>query len=490
MKSAKLLLVVLLALAGGVLVGCSGPDSAATPSGAPVSDIRMTSPAVTQPTRAATPTPTPQPARAAAEPAPTVEIVVRSGRTVLDTVVYDQPGGAPVDNLPAGALAIVTGSSAAYYRIVFAGAPGGYGWVAQDAVSFAAQQPIERSDSAPVVQESAPVETVQPTTQAAPPAARPAAETRLSGKLVFQTSNGGDIYVMNADGSGLRRLTYGFDPVFSPDGGQVAFTRWDEPRGLWVIHVDGTGERLLLGANRARSPTWAPDGQSIVFEREGGSATCLQSPFGCLSVEELQALFGGQPCLITPFGSFCIADFARVTSTFTALVRFDLASGSVTDLPTSQTAASPRYKPDGSAVLYLDKQGLALVGIDSDQPAQRLVPMPPLLAPAAYSPDGQFIYAGRFAGNRWDLWRWQADGSQPAALTAPDPLAAQPASHVAPAVSPDGQTLVFLTNRSGPWQLWLINRDGSNPRPLAPQALAGITFRYDYSADRVVDWGP
>jgi signal transduction histidine kinase len=46
------------------------------------------------------------------------------------------------------------------------------------------------------------------------------------GKLVFQTSNGGDIYVINADGTGLRRLTDGMELAWPPDGSRIAFTRW------------------------------------------------------------------------------------------------------------------------------------------------------------------------------------------------------------------------------------------------------------------------
>jgi hypothetical protein len=38
--------------------------------------------------------------------------------------------------------------------------------------------------------------------------------------------------------------------------------------------------------------------------------------------------------------------------------------------------------------------------------------------------------------------------------------------------------------------MWVMNSDGSNPRLLAPEALSDIVFRYDFSADRVVDWGP
>jgi uncharacterized protein YraI len=71
-------------------------------------------------------------------------------------------------------------------------------------------------DDVPVVED---VQVAQPSVAGEVP-------TSARGKLVFMTSSGGDIYLVNADGSGLRRLTNGIDPVLSPDGTQVAFTRW------------------------------------------------------------------------------------------------------------------------------------------------------------------------------------------------------------------------------------------------------------------------
>jgi sugar lactone lactonase YvrE len=87
-----------------------------------------------------------------------------------------------------------------------------------------------------------------------------------NGVIVFQTTSGGEIYAINADGSNLRYLTTGLDPALSPDGQWVAFTRWDNPQNgalgsLWVINIDGTGERVILGDIRQpKSPIWSPDG--------------------------------------------------------------------------------------------------------------------------------------------------------------------------------------------------------------------------------------
>jgi len=86
-----------------------------------------------------------------------------------------------------------------------------------------------------------------------------------------------DLYVMDADGSGLRRLTRDpasdGGPAWSPDGRKIAFTRSHAPaegRGPWesdvyVINVDGSGERNLTDDAVSGGPVWSPEGQRIAF---------------------------------------------------------------------------------------------------------------------------------------------------------------------------------------------------------------------------------
>jgi len=95
--------------------------------------------------------------------------------------------------------------------------------------------------------------------------AAPTPNSELTGKLVFQVCNGCDIYVIKADGSGLRRLTDGMDPAWSPDGKKVAFARWRDPRGIYVIDEDGSNETLLFGWSQAKAPAWSPDSRHIAF---------------------------------------------------------------------------------------------------------------------------------------------------------------------------------------------------------------------------------
>jgi hypothetical protein len=310
-----------------------------------------------------------------------------------------------------------------------------------------------------------------------------------SGKLVFQSRNGGDIYIVNGDGSGLRKLTSGFEPALSPDGSQVAFTRFTEPAGLYLIGADGSNERIVFGADRPRSATWAPDGQSIIFERTQRSDSCYSLPFGCLTLQEWAALSGGADCIALGGSQICIGDYPRFTLYFTNLTNYDLATGAIRDLPATMTALAPDRHPQDTRVLYLDKEGLFTTRAEGNDPPQQVVNLPNLVGPAVYSPDGRTIYGMRRLHDHWDVWRWNEDGSGATALTSQPALSPKPINNVAPSVSPDGRQVVFLTDRNGKWEMYVMNSDGSNQRPFAPQALAGITFVYDSNADRMVDWG-
>lgn len=85
-----------------------------------------------------------------------------------------------------------------------------------------------------------------------------------------------EIYVMNSDVSGLRRLTYGRQqsgsPDWSPDGRQIAFE--SNRDGHWRIYVmDGNGSNVRRLTTDQRFPSstgeagavWAPDGKRIAF---------------------------------------------------------------------------------------------------------------------------------------------------------------------------------------------------------------------------------
>ena len=121
-------------------------------------------------------------------------------------------------------------------------------------------------------------------------------------KLVFVSRRDGnsEIYVMNADGSGLRNLTRtpsdDLDPAWSPDGRAIAFVqkkcmpRPRDPRCatayetyLYVVNADGSGLRRLT-TRRAHlfNPSWSADGKTIRYGRylvnadgSGQTASCL-----------------------------------------------------------------------------------------------------------------------------------------------------------------------------------------------------------------------
>ena len=107
-------------------------------------------------------------------------------------------------------------------------------------------------------------------------------------RVAYESGRG--IWVMDADGSGGRRVSDGTnsttfadsDPAWSPDGARIVFSRYQAgDSDLWSANLDGTGQKNLTntGGYDEMDPAWSPAGGEISYTRvgcdAGGGISCV-----------------------------------------------------------------------------------------------------------------------------------------------------------------------------------------------------------------------
>lgn len=104
------------------------------------------------------------------------------------------------------------------------------------------------------------------------------AEISVKDQIAFLRAQ--QIWVVNEDGTGLERLTtegVDMEPVWSPDGRMIAFLSTRESYfSIYVMNAEGTGvKRLAPPTDLASSPRWSPGGKWIAFIGAAGGIAKL-----------------------------------------------------------------------------------------------------------------------------------------------------------------------------------------------------------------------
>ena len=183
---------------------------------------------------------------------------------------------------------------------------------------------------------------------------------------VPQPANSGQIWTMNADGSGQIQLTDGTPTArdsnaeFSPDGGWVVFARYNGVAStqVWLMRADGSGQTQLTFGPDSRGPSFSPDGSTIVFERgtpsgsriwtmnADGSGTPQQLTTGPSTVSDSDPSYSpdGQRIIFSRFGSGAAADILTMNAD---------GSNVQPGVATPAFEVEPEFSPDGTKIAYV-----------------------------------------------------------------------------------------------------------------------------------------
>lgn len=172
-----------------------------------------------------------------------------------------------------------------------------------------------------------------------------------------------EIYVVGVDGTGNRRLTDNpagdAVPSWSPDGARIAFVSdRDGQPGIWAMAADGSAPaRLVPGpVDPGSKPAWAPDGRSIAFasDRDGGNLDVFVADTGAGAGAPTKVIAGpsldGEPAW-SPDGTKLAFASDRDGSPEVYVANRD--GSNVTKVTTRARSYTPAWAPDGKRLAYI-----------------------------------------------------------------------------------------------------------------------------------------
>ncbi len=289
------------------------------------------------------------------------------------------------------------------------------------------------------------------------------------------------------------------EPVWSPDGSQIAFLgAFGGPSGIWVISPTGGSPRLIVrnipvnGMGYGQQPTWSPKGDYLAYvsTKAGDSPEIWLWNAHTGADLQLTHMGGGLYSLSwSPDGT-------RIAFSDGRYGNQDIYTVTVPGGEVVRLTGDPRYEdfpswtPDGRTIVYdrLDERWIRhdvmAIPADGSTPPRLVVSEPELFdygggrafGFAPVSPDGKRVLFKSQRSGQINYW------TAPLAGGDPRPVAAEPAEQSEGTWSPDGSHIAYVSNRDGTKGLYVVSAAGGTPKPLV-SPTDGVVSRIAWSPD-------
>ena len=294
-----------------------------------------------------------------------------------------------------------------------------------------------------------------------------------STKLVYEsTLDGGyDIYVINADGTNMKRLTHNMGknrfPTWSPDGSKIAFNSNRNIRSFYEIFIMDAD-----GGNTTKVPSvpgwngrmdWSPDSTRILFE------TGIKGNFDIFTISldgtgivnlSKNPSWDGMPNW-SHDGTKIVFVSQRDGDNEIFVMNAD-GSNQVQLTHNKTKDITPAWSPDGTKIAFVSDRDHSFE-VNVKPPSQDIEPGSP-----------EFLERAMQSKKIHDIFVMNADGSNPVNITR------YPNNDFKPTWSPDGSRIAFISIRDGKRELFSMNSDGTEVIPITNND----------SMDENPDWGP